>query len=550
MKKNKRGSGLGFGHRKMAVEQLEQRSMLAGNVSVSNVGGNLIIRGDNNDNAVLVQEIAPLPNTSGHSYAVTGFDFADSPVFLPGFQAGPTVIKGGIDVGGGTHLIGGIKYDINIDMKKGNDVLAVGNSVDDLLALAEGCGFGLGLGSGSASTPGSAAITAQEVATDKLTTPLNLIINMGDGNDGVAVIADVGTSGFLNGVGASLVINTGNGNDAVAVGNAQGLEIPFSEVSQESPGEISDATMLSLVITTGNGNDNVCATHFIAFGGVSVVTGNGNDEAHLTHFDAAAVTVNTGAGNDGSPSGDSPITIFDAEIFVDLNRNNTPDGNEPFGPLTVVTGSGNDLVDVDAVFAQSIVVDTGSGNDGNNSGEPIEIDNCTVVGNVVLSTGPGNDVAEVLNELEEIDQAAGDGIIHGSLIIDMGAGNDQLFLGGDDEFVDLIVLGSLIVNAGSGNDFVDLANGTISLITTFSMGQGNDELHIFQSGGGSAVATLIANGGPGTDTFRNQLGVNSNGNFGFDGNGVPHIIVRNFEFFESPDDLATVLASGKKSRGW
>ena len=41
----------------------------------------------------------------------------------------------------------GITGVINIDLKKGDDVLAVGDSVEDLVALAEDCGFGLGLGS-------------------------------------------------------------------------------------------------------------------------------------------------------------------------------------------------------------------------------------------------------------------------------------------------------------------------------------------------------------------------------------------------------------------
>ena len=158
-------------------------------------------------------------------------------------------------------------------------------------------------------------------------------------------------------------------------------------------------------------------------------------------------------------------------------------------------------------------------------------------GIALLDCGPGASC--------QTDEISGSNI-RGSLIITLGAGNDTLFLGGDDEFTDLLVGGSLIVDAGAGSDFVDLAHGTIGLITTFAMGQGNDELHIFESGGGSDAATLIADGGPGTDTFRNDLGISSNGNFGKDANGVPHIIVRNFEFFESPDDLITILAKSRK----
>jgi hypothetical protein len=372
--------------------------------------------------------------------------------------------------------------------------------------------------------------------------PLNLIIDTSDGDDAVAVTADVRLS---------TVINTGNGNDFVAVGRADISEIDDPDIGGD------------LAITTGKGNDNVCALRFTAFGAVAVVTGDGNDEAHLESFDAAAAVVNTGNGNDGSPTGDSPITVFDAEIFVDLNGDHEQNGNEPFGSLTVVTGNGDDLVDVDAVFAATIVVDTGAGNDGDPAGFPIEIDNCTVRGNVILNTGPGNDDAEVLNEPEELDE--GDGFIGGSLIVNMGAGSDRLRLGeeADRNIVvdgsvvvvlgagadDLFVLNASIglnatIDAGSGNDFVNVFGSTIGLITTIAMGTGNDTLDIFESGGGSDLSRLIADGGPGKDTFNNDLGVDSNGNF--DDN---HIIVRNFEFFNEADMVAT-LASGGKKKGW
>ena len=83
MSRRKSGSGAGFGSRRMAVEQLEGRSLLAGVVSAFVSGGSLIITGDNSDNAVVVQD------QGDGNYAVTGFDFADVPG-LTGFKAGPT----------------------------------------------------------------------------------------------------------------------------------------------------------------------------------------------------------------------------------------------------------------------------------------------------------------------------------------------------------------------------------------------------------------------------------------------------------------------------
>src|SRR5437763_554022 len=167
MKKHNRGSGLGCSSRRMVVEQLEGRTLLAGNVTVSVSGGNLIVTGDNNDNAVLIQKTGP------GSYTITGFDFENGA--LSGRQSGPTTIRGaGTDLGGDARLVTGVRGNIIVDLKTGNDSLAVGNSLDDLNALVDDCG-GLGLGLGSGSGAGS--------PSGKFNAPANLIVNMGDGND-------------------------------------------------------------------------------------------------------------------------------------------------------------------------------------------------------------------------------------------------------------------------------------------------------------------------------------------------------------------------------
>src|SRR5688500_15814163 len=88
MKSRKSGSGAGYGHRRMFVEQLERRSMLAGNVTAFEAGGNLFVRGDNGDNLVLIQQ------TGDDEYTVTGLDFADGGFADPPFAAGPTSING------------------------------------------------------------------------------------------------------------------------------------------------------------------------------------------------------------------------------------------------------------------------------------------------------------------------------------------------------------------------------------------------------------------------------------------------------------------------
>ena len=135
MSKRAIGSGSGSGRRILAVESLERRAMLAGNVTASVVGGNLIIRGDDAGNGVLVQQEAGTGN-----YSVTGFDFAGS----------TTKINGTAD---GTAHLHGVTGNIDIDLKKGNDALGVGNDAQALATAAEECGFGLGLTFTSGSGP-------------------------------------------------------------------------------------------------------------------------------------------------------------------------------------------------------------------------------------------------------------------------------------------------------------------------------------------------------------------------------------------------------------
>ena len=69
-------------------------------------------------------------------------------------------------------------------------------------------------------------------------------------------------------------------------------------------------------------------------------------DAHLEEADG--VVVDTGAGDDGSPTLESPITVQDATIT---------------NGLTLVTGAGNDIASVARVTARDMLINTGIGND-------------------------------------------------------------------------------------------------------------------------------------------------------------------------------------------
>src|SRR5438045_2366557 len=192
MRKRTLGFGSGRGGRSLRIEQLELRSMLAGNVNLSVSGGNLFITGDANDNAIQVEQVGP------HSYEVIGFDFANGS--LAGErQGGATTISGAgtsvaSDPGTIARVVTGIKGGIFIDLKGGHDTTAVGNSLGDLNALTAnndeeendgGFGFGLGLaigsGDGDTGETSTAAVKAQQPILINFNVPGSLFINAGNG---------------------------------------------------------------------------------------------------------------------------------------------------------------------------------------------------------------------------------------------------------------------------------------------------------------------------------------------------------------------------------
>jgi hypothetical protein len=661
----KSGSGSGYRQRKLVVENLERRSMLAGNVFVSVSGGSLIIRGDDKDNAILVSDLG------GGTYAVTGGDFGEvGDLADQGFQSGPTVIKGGEETDDpNTRIFTGVTNDINIDMKKGDDLVAMGNSVEDLDALARECfGFGFGEGSGGGSgsgngtSSGSVSSTAIEVVSEHDGTfqvPRNLIVNTGDGNDYVIANANVG-SGSKGGVAS---INTGNGHDGVAFGSPFSFA-PMEEVDAQVESEFGVHVELNLVILTGSGDDHVCvqnvqvdnllsiqtgdghdgveAGHFIA-GLANVITGNGNDEVEMFNFALDhSLVVNTGAGHDdvliegfSAGDGDGPsgndsaagvITVvtgagddgvivagFTADAIVidtgagndgsaterDFDDISAQDHEQSEFPiivaegfltrgLTLVTGAGNDYVEVEFVTASDITINTGAGNDGSYY-SPISVYGVEVKNNLVVVTGEGHDYAYLYSGFDIISEVGGsvvvnmgggndlvgivdfdiakdltvvlgsgndgagigttegfaDGSTQGTLrvgrnlVLDAGTGNDEVaaanlevhndifaYLGSGKDFLDFYnstVGGNAFIDAGADNDSVYIEEVDVGGKASVYMGAGNDTLSIYSS----SAKSLYLRGRAGKDTFNNDIGIESNGKEG-------DADVAEFEVFNEP----------------
>mgnify|MGYP006883601722 CR=1 FL=1 len=111
-------------NRHLQFEQLELRAMLAGNVLVSVVDGDLQVAGDDKDNVLEFQQLSPSNPRALHG----GVSFQISP-------DADTSINGN-DPGVGI-VVAGVTRDIDVDMGEGGDELVVlganGHQVRDLL---------------------------------------------------------------------------------------------------------------------------------------------------------------------------------------------------------------------------------------------------------------------------------------------------------------------------------------------------------------------------------------------------------------------------------
>lgn len=538
MKKRNTKRGLSSRNRLIRLEALESRAMLAGNVSVSVTGGNLNITGDGKDNLVLVEQVGT------GQYAITGANFADSG--LVGYQAGPTRINNSPN---GTVVVSGVTGDINVNLNGGKDVIGMGNSLDDLVALADEAGIVLEMD--EEEIPNEAARIEPEPVEGRFFAPRHLFVNTGAGNDTVVVNADVkglalintgdGNDGVAFGspsqaesqvlVGLDVTILTGNGNDSAgainfaangllnvntAGGNDRVLAYQFGvgavSIVTGAGNDVVDVesftTDRTVFVDTGAGNDFAFLENFSAGQGfgpneqegagfVTVITGAGNDEAELEFFEAEGVTVDTGAGNDGTAGPDSPITVAFAEI-------------DTF--LTIVTGAGNDLVQVYEVEARDAVINTGAGNDGT-SDFPIEVYNSSFR-NLTIDSGAGNDwvyvasgdgeIARISNNLVIVTQAGNDYVqvldqsIGRDLTINLGAGNDIVVVAATDEeeVTGMTVGNNLTLDAGAGNDQVYSIEADIHNNLFAFLGAGNDLLDTFGSEVGGDV---LIDAGAGND---------------------------------------------------
>jgi hypothetical protein len=266
--------GIAMSARRLVLETLEGRNLLAGNVTASVVDGELRITGDGGANWVQVTQI-PGVDGKGTTFQVKGLPFNAT------FRSDGTPAPGTLatTVNGQASVLYNASSDkIRSNLGSGNDVFTLLNA--DLAALVLNTGDGrdyVGIvsdtfysSSPNINTGTDAQNNIDDVRFASVTcSTQGIIVATGGGNDNVSISSVT--------IKKTLSLNTSQGNDTV---------------------RISSLTCNGLLTASlGSGADNLTLDHG-TLNTISLDFGDGNDTATMSYFTSNGSTFKLGGGND------------------------------------------------------------------------------------------------------------------------------------------------------------------------------------------------------------------------------------------------------------
>lgn len=416
-------------------ESLESRLNLAGNVMAFVAGPNLFITGDNLGNSLRIEG-------NGSGVDVLGvFDTSVNGVNGGEFSA-RNIQNIFMEMGSGddtarfvlTHIPGMLRFSGGND----GDALLFGegnngqNSFGSLQALL-GDGFDtveVDASETDFSVAGPVTVLSGEggnVITFQATNELRLgaiSVVGGNANDELTIAGNDAVTGFISVIGGNGANNvelngeiTVNGGISLVGGNS------FDFLQTEFEGDLT--VNGSIVAALGEGPNTVTFNHTntVITGLVSVTGGAGVDRFNAVgRFDALAVSLYQGAGNNSAILEGTAINIHSSLSITSL------------GGFDLIRGNNMDVRGV-TVFSTGDEMDQ------------IVVNNSRFRGATSMLTGGESD--SVFIEQDFADNGVGTRF-DSTVSIDLGAGNDELYLGLDAN--DFVTFAYFLANGGSGND--------------------------------------------------------------------------------------------------
>jgi hypothetical protein len=514
-----------FGKRNLRFERLEDRRLLAGNVSVSLTGNVLNITGDAASNAIAIT------STADGAVTVTGLATSGGATTIntkPGAPANQTFYTsyagyvGNIIVnmsGSGTAsdivVIAGLSFNgsISVRMSGGNDFVGLGD-FDNSAQLVD-------------------------PAVNSMLVPLivhqGISIDMGAG-DNHLMAHDVVTNGAA---GANFSIVAAAGANSISLSNVA-VDHGFSLTTNGATSvAIDHMTANSSTITLGNGDDQLLFNASVIRGDLTIRTQNGNDQISFDTDTITTLNLSTGAGDDQVSMSNLRVIKL-ATVDLGAGNDTATFDLDTFQGLNLLGGAGNDTfsfaaaqppIQNDFVSAGALTINGGAGDDsmtlnnvsayvfnisGGDGADQISATYMTVGFSATIAGGAGNDVVSI------------DGLRTGGtraqMIIGLGLGDDHLTMRN-------VEISSLEIGGGDGNDTIslgrpasdsDIASGlSVNLQElAVALGNGNDQLFIQNT---SVNTSTVLGGGAGSDTYT-DLG----------GNALAGLIHKNIEI-DLPD---------------
>ena len=352
----------------LTMERLEDKNLLAGDVSVAIVNGDVHVQGDDAANHVRI-----VANPVDNQLVIVGLPSADGTDTTINGQSGPVLIDGlnralAVRTGAGNDAVdlpGGRFQHVNVATGPGADLVRVGRPAGaDEVAAVEGMDSQPGVvmqslnihtGSGPDRVVENNLFVAgnHRIATDRGAD----LVALGGGRDATTDPVDVR-------VGGNLQVQLAEGDDRLSAAQVQ----------------VAGHTHFN----GGLGNDGVRVVRFASPGALGITTGPGADYVALVGARVANVGVDTGYGNDH-------VAVIDSA----------------FANLGVSLGDGADRMAVgDTTVAHTAIVNGGAGRDalallgGNQAGR-------WRVEQVERLLGPGTD-ANADSNLADSDETDGD----------------------------------------------------------------------------------------------------------------------------------------------
>jgi hypothetical protein len=435
-----------------AVECLEERTLLTGNVLASVLaGGNLLVLGDSKANQIGIQ------STAGGALQITSLDGttkingSTNPFTASGVTGNVYIFLGqGNDVAqiGGGSLTTTLPKNLLVVTGNGNDTVGIANaSIGGSVSIFGGTGMDtMSVGSAATSTAvsvggnllmvGGFGNSTLAVFDADVTGNVTLIGNGADDHiqvgydEGLGIIGDESETGHVN-IGGNLTITDEASSFCFPLSFLGGLG---SIACNSDPGSFGIGGCVALASRCGpNFFVGDCSAGFLGCFNAFLSCGCGGSSNSGEHVAVADVdvtgnlSIQTGCGNDEILVGAAHTPATD----------NTPLVNLVFGPVSV---GGN------------MNVKAGSGND------TVLLVEVTVTGNTDLDAGTGNDNVGVLDSSS----------FTGTFAVHAGRGNDSIVLSTDQFLSNVTIFG------GVGTDTIGLADSLFQQTVTINGGRGND----------------------------------------------------------------------------